>query len=59
MSILTNYNAGYMKICHYREISDDAVLVMLSIITAWYEAIIGGVQMFKYKNYIQSRYFWY
>jgi hypothetical protein len=32
MSILTNYNNGHMKICHYREISDDAELVMLSIL---------------------------
>jgi hypothetical protein len=31
MSILTNFNTGHMKICHNREISDDAELVMLSI----------------------------
>jgi DNA-binding cell septation regulator SpoVG len=31
MLILTNYNTGHMKICHYREINDDAELVMLSI----------------------------
>jgi hypothetical protein len=32
MSILTNFNTGHMKICHYREISVDAELVMLSIL---------------------------
>jgi hypothetical protein len=32
MSILTNFNTGYMKICHFREISDDAELLMLSIL---------------------------
>jgi hypothetical protein len=32
MSILTNFNTGHMKICHYREISDDAELVMLSTV---------------------------
>jgi hypothetical protein len=31
MSILTNSSTGHMKICHYREISDDAALLMLSI----------------------------
>jgi hypothetical protein len=31
MSILTNFKTGDMKIWHYREINDDAELVMLSI----------------------------
>jgi hypothetical protein len=31
MSILTNFETGDMKICHYPEINDDAELVLLSI----------------------------
>jgi hypothetical protein len=33
MSILTNFNTGQMKICQFREIRDDAELVMLSILS--------------------------
>jgi hypothetical protein len=40
MSILTNFNTGHIEICHlYREISDDAELVMLSISLMIYIAI--------------------
>jgi hypothetical protein len=40
MSILTNFNTGHIKICHYLEISDDAELVMLSIfVNQWIESL--------------------